>query len=72
MVTSRTIQSKDPDRLSLRSAVARRTVRGNVVDQSVDVGVILLDEPTTGLDPQGRLDDWQVVKNLAGKGRTGG
>jgi ABC-2 type transport system ATP-binding protein len=32
--------------------------------------VIFLDEPTTGLDPQGRLEVWQAVKDLAGKGTT--
>lgn len=32
--------------------------------------VIYLDELTTGLDPQGRLEVWQTVKNLAGQGVT--
>ena len=32
--------------------------------------VIFLDEPTTGLDPQARLEVWQTVKGLAGKGTT--
>jgi ABC-2 type transport system ATP-binding protein len=32
--------------------------------------VIFLDEPTTGLDPQGRLEVWQAVKELAGRGTT--
>jgi ABC-2 type transport system ATP-binding protein len=32
--------------------------------------VIFLDEPTTGLDPQGRLEVWQTVKELAGRGTT--
>lgn len=32
--------------------------------------VIFLDEPTTGLDPQGRIEVWQTVKNLAGRGTT--
>jgi ABC-2 type transport system ATP-binding protein len=32
--------------------------------------VILLDEPTTGLDPQGRLEVWQAVKELAQGGTT--
>jgi len=32
--------------------------------------VILLDEPTTGLDPEGRLEVWQAVKELAGHGTT--
>ena len=32
--------------------------------------VIVLDEPTTGLDPQARLDVWQTVKELADTGRA--
>ena len=32
--------------------------------------VIFLDEPTTGLDPQSRLEVWNTVKDLAGQGAT--
>jgi len=32
--------------------------------------IIFLDEPTTGLDPQARLDVWQTVKQLADGGTT--
>ena len=32
--------------------------------------VIFLDEPTTGLDPQGRIEVWQAVKRLADQGTT--
>ena len=32
--------------------------------------VLFLDEPTTGLDPTGRADVWDVVKDLAGQGVT--
>jgi len=32
--------------------------------------VIFLDEPTTGLDPQGRLEVWQAVRELAASGTT--
>ena len=32
--------------------------------------VIFLDEPTTGLDPQGRIEVWQTVKELADNGTT--
>jgi ABC-2 type transport system ATP-binding protein len=32
--------------------------------------VIFLDEPTTGLDPQGRLEVWQTVRELAAAGTT--
>jgi len=32
--------------------------------------VIFLDEPTTGLDPEGRLEVWKTVRELAGSGVT--
>ena len=32
--------------------------------------VIFLDEPTTGLDPQARIEVWQTVKDLATQGTT--
>jgi ABC-2 type transport system ATP-binding protein len=32
--------------------------------------VIFLDEPTTGLDPEGRLEVWQAVRELARQGTT--
>jgi ABC-2 type transport system ATP-binding protein len=32
--------------------------------------VIFLDEPTTGLDPEGRLEVWKTVRELAGSGTT--
>ena len=32
--------------------------------------VLFLDEPTTGLDPQSRLEVWKTVKDLAGQGTT--
>lgn len=32
--------------------------------------IIFLDEPTTGLDPQSRLDLWRVVKDMAHSGIT--
>jgi ABC-2 type transport system ATP-binding protein len=35
-----------------------------------DPPVIFLDEPTTGLDPQGRLEVWQAVQRLAEQGTT--
>ncbi len=35
-----------------------------------DPPVIFLDEPTTGLDPQARLEVWRCVKELAGQGTT--
>jgi ABC-2 type transport system ATP-binding protein len=32
--------------------------------------VIFLDEPTTGLDPEARIEVWQVVQELAKQGTT--
>jgi ABC-2 type transport system ATP-binding protein len=32
--------------------------------------LLFLDEPTTGFDPSARREAWQVVKNLAGLGKT--
>src|ERR1700746_863529 len=32
--------------------------------------VIFLDEPTTGLDPESRIEVWNSVKELAGQGTT--
>lgn len=32
--------------------------------------VIFLDEPTTGLDPEGRIEVWKIVKELANGGTT--
>ena len=35
-----------------------------------DPPVVFLDEPTTGLDPQARLEVWRSVRELAGRGTT--
>ncbi|MFE2378168.1 ATP-binding cassette domain-containing protein [Streptomyces sp. NPDC059398] len=32
--------------------------------------VVVLDEPTTGLDPRGRIDTWQSIRELVGAGTT--
>jgi ABC-2 type transport system ATP-binding protein len=32
--------------------------------------IIFLDEPTTGLDPEARIEVWKMVKELADRGRT--
>lgn len=32
--------------------------------------VVFLDEPTTGLDPQSRIEVWQTIRKLAGDGTT--
>jgi ABC-2 type transport system ATP-binding protein len=35
-----------------------------------DPAVLFLDEPTTGLDPQARLEVWNTIKAVAAAGRT--
>ncbi|BDZ40305.1 ABC transporter ATP-binding protein [Microbacterium suwonense] len=35
-----------------------------------DPEVIFLDEPTTGLDPEARIEVWRAIKELTGKGTT--
>ena len=32
--------------------------------------LIFLDEPTTGLDPEARIEVWKIIKELAGSGTT--
>jgi ABC-2 type transport system ATP-binding protein len=67
------------DRFSLTDAAARKvsTYSGGM-RRRLDIAmslignpqVIFLDEPTNGLDPQGRIDVWQAVKELAERGTT--
>ena len=67
------------DRFSLTDAATRRvsTYSGGMrrrLDIAMSLignpAVIFLDEPTAGLDPQGRLEVWQAVRELAGQGTT--
>jgi ABC-2 type transport system ATP-binding protein len=67
------------DRFSLTDAGARKvsTYSGGM-RRRLDIAmslignppIIFLDEPTTGLDPQGRIEVWQAVKELAEHGTT--
>jgi len=67
------------DRFSLTDAAARKvsTYSGGM-RRRLDVAmslignppVVFLDEPTTGLDPQARIEVWQTVKELAKHGTT--
>jgi len=67
------------DRFSLADAGGRRAAeysggmrrRLDIAMSLVgDPAVIFLDEPTTGLDPEGRKEVWQTVKELAARGTT--
>ena len=67
------------DRFALSDAAARKvsTYSGGM-RRRLDIAmslignpqVVFLDEPTTGLDPQARIEVWQAVKELAGQGTT--
>ena len=67
------------NRFSLADAAARRvsTYSGGM-RRRLDIAmslvgqpeVIFLDEPTTGLDPEGRLEVWATIKGLAAQGTT--
>jgi ABC-2 type transport system ATP-binding protein len=67
------------DRFSLTDAAARKvsTYSGGM-RRRLDIAmsligspqIIFLDEPTTGLDPQSRIEVWQAVKELAEHGTT--
>ncbi|RKR93046.1 ABC-2 type transport system ATP-binding protein [Micromonospora pisi] len=67
------------DRFSLTEAATRKvsTYSGGM-RRRLDIAmslignppVIFLDEPTTGLDPQARIEVWQAVKKLADQGTT--
>jgi ABC-2 type transport system ATP-binding protein len=67
------------ERFSLADAAARRvsTYSGGMrrrhdiaVSLIGDPPVVFLDEPTTGLDPQARLEVWQAVRDLSANGTT--
>jgi ABC-2 type transport system ATP-binding protein len=67
------------ERFSLTDAAARKvsTYSGGM-RRRLDIAmslignppVIFLDEPTTGLDPQARIEVWNSVRELAGQGTT--
>jgi len=67
------------DRFSLREAANKRvaTYSGGMM-RKLDIAmslvaapsVIFLDEPTTGLDPEGRIEVWKAIKELARSGVT--
>ncbi len=76
---SRAIADELLDRFGLTDAAERRvsTYSGGMrrrldIAMSLigDPPVIFLDEPTNGLDPQGRIEVWQAVKKLSEQGTT--
>lgn len=67
------------EKFSLRDAANRRADQySGGMKRRLDIAmsligtpaVIFLDEPTTGLDPEARLEVWNTVKELAGSGTT--
>jgi ABC-2 type transport system ATP-binding protein len=73
----------DPDAVIDRVGLTdKRTARTHVLSggqkRRLDVALgivgrpelLFLDEPTTGFDPQARLDFWQLIRDLAGVGTT--
>jgi len=67
------------DRFSLSDAAARRvSACSGGMRRRLDIAmslignpsVIFLDEPTTGLDPEARIEVWAAVKDLAARGTT--
>jgi ABC-2 type transport system ATP-binding protein len=77
--TPREVAERLLRRLGLQEAADRRadSYSGGMV-RRLDIAmslvgspqVVFLDEPTTGLDPQGRIDVWATVKQLAYAGTT--
>jgi ABC-2 type transport system ATP-binding protein len=67
------------ERFSLTDAAARKaSTYSGCMRRRLDIAmslignppVIFLDEPTTGLDPQSRIEVWNSVRELAGQGTT--
>ena len=52
----------------LSGGMARRAMIARVL--LPDPRLLLLDEPTVGLDPDVRQDIWQIIQNLASAGKT--
>jgi len=54
--------------MDLSGGLKRRTLVAMAVVHSPEV--LVLDEPTTGLDPMGRRELWDVLRQLKGEGRA--
>jgi ABC-2 type transport system ATP-binding protein len=61
-------QKRDTRVLKLSGGQQRRLDVG--IALAGDPELLFLDEPTTGFDPSARRNAWQIVKNLAGLGKT--
>jgi len=86
MLVARLRHEKDPGavadallaRFSLEAGGRRAATYSGGMRRRLDIAmslignpsIIFLDEPTTGLDPEARLEVWDAVKELAGKGTT--
>jgi ABC-2 type transport system ATP-binding protein len=86
VLVSRLRHLKDPgtladdllERFALTDAAARKVSTYSAGMRRLDIAmslignpqVVFLDEPTTGLDPQARIEVWQAVKELAEHGTT--
>lgn len=53
---------------TLSGGMARRVLIARAV--LPEPQILLLDEPTVGLDPDVRQDIWEMIRDLAGKGKT--
>jgi len=53
---------------NLSGGLKRKLLVGNAL--IADPAVLVLDEPTTGLDPRSRREVWALLRNLRGRGRT--
>jgi ABC-type multidrug transport system, ATPase component len=61
-------EHKDRYVMDLSGGLRRRTLVAMAVVHSPEV--LVLDEPTTGLDPMGRREFWDVLRQLKGEGRA--
>jgi ABC-2 type transport system ATP-binding protein len=62
------VEKRDTRVLRLSGGQQRRLDVG--IGLAGDPELLFLDEPTTGFDPAARRGAWEVVKNLAGLGKT--
>jgi ABC-2 type transport system ATP-binding protein len=61
-------EHRDRYAMDLSGGLRRRVLVAMAVVHSPEV--LVLDEPTTGLDPMGRREFWDVLRQLKGEGRA--